>query len=102
MMEEIGQRLHSSQERLGDSAFKGIPARVASLLLTLSLQGKQPIEGIGHQDLADMIGVYRETVTNALGEFKEDGLIDLGRKKILVLDPEKLADIAAEEVLRKQ
>ena len=31
MTEEIGQRLHSSQERLGDSAFKGVPARVASL-----------------------------------------------------------------------
>jgi CRP-like cAMP-binding protein len=102
MMQEIGQRLHSSQEKLGDSAFKGIPARVATLLLSLSLQGKQPIEGIGHQDLADMIGVYRETVTNALGEFKEAGLIDLGRKRVLVVDPEKLTAIAEEEVLRKQ
>jgi CRP-like cAMP-binding protein len=102
MMEEIGQRLHSSQERLGDSAFKGVPARVASLLLTLSSQGQQPITGMGHQDLADMIGVYRETVTNALGEFKDAGLIDLGRKKVSILDPEKLAAIAEEEILRKQ
>jgi CRP-like cAMP-binding protein len=102
MIEEIGRRLHGSQERLGDSAFKGIPARVATLLLNLSVQGKQPITGIGHQDLADMIGVYRETVTNALGEFKEAGLLDLGRKKVVVLDPEKLGAIAEEEVLRKQ
>ncbi len=102
MLEEIGHRLHDSQERLGDSAFKGIPARVASLLVSLSSQGVHEIRGLSHQDLADMIGVYRETVTNTLGHFRDEGLIDIGRKKISILNSEKLSEIAQEEVLRKQ
>ena len=43
----------------------------------------QHIIGLGHQELA---GVYRETVTNTLGEFKEAGLTGLSRKKVMVLN----------------
>ncbi len=102
MMDEIGQRLHDSQERLSDSVFKGTPARIASLLLHLSSQGKQPIAGLSHQDLADTIGVYRETVTKTLGQFRDEGLIEIGRKTISLLNSQKLSEIAQEEVLRKQ
>ncbi len=102
MLEEIGQRMHNAQERLGDSAFKGIPARVASLLLRLSNNGAQPINGIRHQDIADMMGVYRETVSNALGSLRDEGIIDISRKEISILDPERLREMAEEEILRKR
>lgn len=102
MLEEIGQRMHDVQERLGDSAFKGIPARVASLLLKLSNDGAQPIKGPTHQDLADMIGVYRETVTNALDSLRDQGLIEVRRKEIIVLKPEQLQDVAEQEALRRR
>jgi CRP-like cAMP-binding protein len=81
MLEEIGQRMHDVQERLGDSTFKGIPARVASLLLKLSNDGAQPIKGTTHQDLADMLGVYRETVTNALDGLRDQGLVEVSAKR---------------------
>ena len=102
MLEEIGQRMHDVQERLGDSAFKGIPARVASLLLKLSDDGAQPIKGTTHQDLADMLGVYRETVTNALDSLRDQGLIEVRRKEIIVLKPEQLQDVAEQEALRRR
>jgi CRP-like cAMP-binding protein len=102
MLEEIGQRMHEVQERLGDSAFKGIPARVASLLLKLSQTGAQPIKGISHQDLAEMLGVYRETVTNTLDHLQDEGIIGLGRKKISILNRDRLCQVAEEEVLRKR
>lgn len=101
MLEEIGQRMHDVQERLGDSAFKGIPARIASLLLKLSNDGAQPIKGTTHQDLADMLGVYRETVTNALDGLRDEAIIGTGRAKISILSPEKLFNVAEEEMLRK-
>lgn len=102
MLEEVSRRMHDAQERLGDSAFKGVPARVASLLLSLSDNGSKPLQGARHQDLADMMGVYRETVSNALGSFRDEGIIDLSRKEISILDPKRLREKAGEEVLRKR
>jgi CRP/FNR family transcriptional regulator, cyclic AMP receptor protein len=102
MLEEIGQRMHDAQQRLGDSAFKGIPARVASLLLKLSNEGAQPIKGTTHQYMADMIGVYRETVTNALDSLRDQGIIDVRRKEIVVLEAEKLRLVADQEMLRRR
>lgn len=97
MLEEIGQRMHDVQERLSDSAFKNVPARLASLLLSLSKGGAQSVTGIRHQDLADMLGIYRETVSDSLGELRDQGVIEIGRKEITIRGVEKLRDIAAEE-----
>lgn len=102
MLEEVGQRMHEAQARLGDSAFKGIPARVASLLLSLSNNGSQTITGVRHQDIADMMGVYRETVSNALGNLRDEGVIDINRKEIFIRNLVKLREIADEEILRKR
>lgn len=97
MLEEIGQRMHDVQERLTDSTFKNVPARLASLLLNLSKDGTQPISGVRHQDLADMLGTYRETVSDALGELRDSEIIELGRKQIVVEDVEALRQKAEEE-----
>jgi len=102
ILEEIGQRMHEVQERLGDTAFKGIPARVASLLLRLSNEGAQPIKGITHQDLADTIGVYRETVTNALDSLQDQRIIQVKRKEVVILDAQKLQGVAEQEMLRRR
>lgn len=102
MLEEIGQRMHEVQERLGESVFKATPARVASLLLKLSHDGAQPIKGMSHQDLADIAGTYRETLTGTLDHLRDQGIIDVGRKMISILNLEKLRHVAEEEVLRKR
>jgi hypothetical protein len=46
-----------------------------------------------------MLGLYRETVTNALDHFKERGLIEVGRKRVVVRQPEGLHEVAQEERL---
>ncbi len=102
MLEEIGQRMHEVQERLGDSAFKGVPARVATLLLRLSNEGAQPIKGMRHQDLADMLGLYRETVTTTLDHLRDEGLIEISRKEIAIRNLEQLRKVAEEELLRRR
>lgn len=102
MLEEVGQRMHEVQERLGDSAFKGVPARVAAMLLRLSQEGAQPISGLRHQDLADLLGLYRETVTNALDKLRDEGLVEIGRKEIVVLNAAELQAVAQEETLRRR
>ena len=68
---------------------------MASFLLQLAdEQGDDTITGLTHQDLGEQIGTYRETTTQTLNIFKADGLIDIGRKRIMILDREGLERVA--------
>ena len=95
ILEITGKRLREAEERLENMAFKGIPARLASLLLRLSQeQGSLEITGLTHQDLAESVGTYRETATQVLNDLKSQGLIDIGRKRITLLDVDGLTEVA--------
>lgn len=93
--EAMGDRVTQLEARLENIAFKSIPARLAHLLLQLSDEiGANEIKGYTHQDFSEMLGTYRETITQTLNEFKAQGLIDIGRKRILLLDRPRLALLA--------
>lgn len=94
LVETLGRRLRETEARLEDIAFKNIPARLASLLLRLQQEHGNTIEGYTHQDFAEMIGTYRETATQTLNDFKREGLLDIGRKRLELYDPEGLRAIA--------
>ena len=92
-IEAIGKRLTEAETRLEETAFKSIPARLASLLLRLS-EGTDPVVvGFTHQELAEMLGTYRETITQTLNDFKSQGLIEIGRKRIEIKDHEGLQEL---------
>jgi CRP-like cAMP-binding protein len=95
IFETLGSRLKETESRLEEIAFKGIPARLASLLLQLAEErGSDTISGMTHQDLGEQIGTYRETTTQTLNTFKTRALVDIGRKRITILDREGLEAIA--------
>lgn len=95
IVEALGERLVQMERQLEDVAFKSIPARLASLLLRLAEeQESQDVSGYTHQDLGEMLGTYRETVTQTLNDLKADGLIEIGRRRVTLVDKEKLEDIA--------
>ncbi len=95
MLEITGRRLNDAEARLEDMAFKGIPARLVSLLLRLAAErNSRDILGLTHQDLAETIGTYRETATQVLNDMKAQGLIEIGRKRITIKDADKLAEVA--------
>jgi len=94
-MESLGDRLTQMERRLEDIAFKSIPARLARLLLRLASEEEgDQVTGYTHQDLGEMLGTYRETITQTLNEIKADGLVEIGRKKIILLDRERLEMLA--------
>lgn len=94
ILEAIGQRLVSAEQQLEEMAFKGLIPRLAALLLRTA-EGEE-VSGLSHQDIAEQLGVYRETVTNALNELKSAGLIEVGRKRIAILDRKRLERAASE------
>lgn len=91
-VEAMGSRLSQLESRLEDIAFKSIPARLASLLLSLDEEqgNKHIVTSYTHQDFSEMLGTYRETITQTLNDFKADGLIDIGRKRVTLLDLARL------------
>lgn len=93
-MELIAGRLREVEARMENVAFKSVPARLATSLLELAGEADGKIEGVSHQDLADMVGTYRETATRVLNEFRSDGLIELSRLRVAILQPDALRAIA--------
>ena len=94
ILEVIGRRLLEVEARLEDIAFKTVAGRLASLLLRLMKEQGTTIRGVTHQNLADVIGTHRETATQTLTKFRTMGLLDTGRKRIEILDPEGLQRVA--------
>jgi CRP/FNR family transcriptional regulator, cyclic AMP receptor protein len=94
LLHQIGPKLVESGIQHEQAAFQPVTARVASLLLGAADESNQ-VTGLTHQEMADTLGVYRETVTNALAELKQDGLIEIGRKRILLRDREALARLTS-------
>jgi CRP-like cAMP-binding protein len=101
-MELMGQRLRAMENKLADIAFKNVPQRLASVLLNLAGVPAGPPRGAAqpsavrytHQQLADMIGSYRETVTKAIGELREAGIIRIEDDAITLADVEQLQRLA--------
>jgi CRP/FNR family transcriptional regulator, cyclic AMP receptor protein len=94
ILEAFGRRVLEAERQLEDTVFKGLTARVAALLLR-ETDGDE-VNGLTHQDIAERLGVYRETATNALNELKAAALIQIGRKRITILDRARLKRVAGE------
>ncbi len=95
-LELLANRLSDVEARLETVAFKGVPARLAAELLRHAGAGDR-VDGVSHQDLADAVGAYRETVTRVLNDFRRDGLIELDRLAIYIRNGERLKALASEE-----
>ncbi|MBI3468941.1 MAG: Crp/Fnr family transcriptional regulator [Planctomycetes bacterium] len=94
----VGLRLMRIENRLRNVMFRSIRERVVLLLLELvESHGQRVGDGweirlpISHQDLASLIGATRETVTVTLGQLQLEGLIQVRRRHIAILDRDRLA-----------
>ena len=94
ILEAVGKRVVDAERQLEEIAFKGLIPRLASLLLREAVNDE--ITGESHQDIAERLGVYRETVTSALNELKTAGLIEIGRKRIAIVNRQRLGRAASE------
>ncbi len=95
----FGLRRRRIERRLKYLLFHSNRERLVHLLLELAEQYGHAVEGgvelrikLSHQDLANVIGSTRETVTVVLGELQAEGRLKLGRRKIVLTDIARLAD----------
>ena len=79
-----------------------LPGRIAKRLLSLSeSHGNRPIVGgpvevrMPQQDLADLVGTTRESVNKQLRAWEKEGIIELGRGRVVLRQPEGLEAVTA-------
>ena len=100
LYEMIRRRFRKFQSQVEDLAHREVQARLARLLLDLA-----KIEGVPkdqqvhirmqltHQEMADLIGCARETVSTTVGQFRDQGLIGMESRTITILKPELLSQL---------
>ena len=78
--------------------------RVIHLLIELCEKyGRRSDSGItldirlSHQEMASIIGSTRETVTVVLGQLQKESLIQIARRRVVILDLRRLAEAVNEK-----
>ncbi len=95
LIETMGRRLVDAERQLEELAFKAVVPRLAALLRREARDGI--LEGLSHQEIGERLGIHRETVTYALNELKAAGIIEIGRRRIHLLDEARLAVVIDRE-----
>jgi CRP/FNR family cyclic AMP-dependent transcriptional regulator len=99
-MSEIARRRKQLETKLEHLVFKDVQAKLAALLLELGDEYGQETEvgvqvglKITHQEMANLIGSTRETISLALAQFKKKGLLDMNGRTVVLLDLEGLRSV---------
>ncbi|NLK95104.1 MAG: Crp/Fnr family transcriptional regulator [Clostridiales bacterium] len=98
LLENVGERLSAMENLVQNLSTNDVDARIAYLLTNLMDKYSQKINNnksiklpISREDMANYIGVTRETISRKLKKFEEESLIKIvGIKRIIILDEKGL------------
>lgn len=96
LLQELTRRLRAADMKIKALSLKDAEGKVATVILQLAddvgkiKQGRVEIDKLPlQQDLANMAGTSRETISRTLHSFAKKGLIELEGSKLRILDYEK-------------
>ncbi|MDZ7707533.1 MAG: Crp/Fnr family transcriptional regulator [Trueperaceae bacterium] len=95
----LARRLRGMDDEAQVLSYKDAQGRVAYVLLQLhragvvELSDGPPLIRLTHQELANMAGTSRETVTRALRALEAEGVIETRPKEILLTDTQGLEEV---------
>ena len=89
VIQELTRRLRQVDEQASSLSFQRVKERTMGLLVRLakeasSHEGRRKTPVLTHQQIADMIGTSRETVTRAVKGLKDEGWLEQEGKHYLV------------------
>ncbi len=87
LLDVMAKRLRETEDRLEQTLFHDVSSRLAALLLRLRNETGSDLIEMTHEELAEHLGVYRETVTAALNTLRKEDLISIGRKQVQLTNP---------------
>lgn len=99
--EILARRLNETCEKLSVLSLSQVPSRVAHLILNVGqCYGTYVGSGVelnvpfSQQEIADMVGAARQTVSGIINELKLDGVISVSQKFIRIENIDKLKNLA--------
>jgi CRP/FNR family cyclic AMP-dependent transcriptional regulator len=99
LLEIFAKKLIFAQQKIRDLTFNDVFSRTASQLLKLAHDyGRQSTRGIlidvqlPRQELAEMVGTTRETISRVISKLKKEKSISEEDDRILILNSEKLKE----------
>jgi CRP/FNR family cyclic AMP-dependent transcriptional regulator len=97
LLTAMSRRLRELTEDTAGLIFMDVYQRLARKLLNLSQtlgvnteHGREIPQRLTHQELANMVGATRETVTKALNDMEARGIISFNKKQVVILDEREL------------
>jgi len=94
----LTRRLREANERLTRQSFQTVPSRVAGVLNQLLAEDgvtPQVRDGVTirlrQSDLAQLAGTSRESVSRFLATLERAGIVQVGRAKVTVIEPDRLS-----------
>lgn len=100
----LSNRLKQAQSRIEDLVFRQVPSRVAKLFINLAdNHGKMTPSGIildlplTHQEIADIVGSSRVTVTQVLNRFRAMNWVAMKSKRVTIHDIDALEELIASD-----
>ncbi len=99
LLKELTSRLRQADMKIKSLTLKDAEGKVATVLLQIAddlgkiRQGKVEIEKLPlQQDLANMAGTSRETISRTLHNFAKKGLLEIEGSKLRIVDYEKFKE----------
>ncbi|MGY6269662.1 Crp/Fnr family transcriptional regulator [Achromobacter denitrificans] len=106
-LQTMGQRLQDAHLRIQELSTDEVEQRVARTILRLIESSGQPTAGgigigfpITRQDIAEMTGTTLHTVSRLLSDWKQRGIVDSSRKRIVLRSPAALARLSGDAQAR--
>lgn len=96
LLESISRRARYLVDMVQDLSARHVKARLARLLLEQAQASEQPLEIqlLTQEELASRLGTVREVVGRALRNLATNGIIEVDRQRLVILDLDRLAEEA--------
>jgi CRP/FNR family cyclic AMP-dependent transcriptional regulator len=99
---QIGERMKRVESRVESLVFRNVRSRLALVLLELADDFGDAVDGhlvldlgLSQGELATLIGTTRQSVSTVIAEMKENGMLRQQGRRIELLDPQRLRELAA-------
>ncbi len=96
----MGEELNHAYERIGNLGLLNAREKLAHLLCTLAQEYGVKSDGgvklnltLSRLEIAELLGITQETSIRLLKSFKEDGILDIRRKEIIIKSLGKLKQL---------
>lgn len=97
MLTALSRRLRKADEKISRLVFADAYEKVASVLMDIIEERKVPLNigtevplSLTRQELADIAGLSRETLTRVIADFQRAGLVRIEGRRIAIVSPARL------------